>query len=122
MIGFPVKKQEVDDVGEERKESSSSVREFTFLPEITMTQQWKMLDNSINCKVAAVVTELGIKSESRIVHSKVILVVLKALTCYCSSIPLRTLDLVYVCLISMKRLLDIVCCCISSHEKFIDRC
>jgi tRNA (cytosine38-C5)-methyltransferase len=39
-----------------------SLREFSFPPDCTMKQQWKMLGNSLNVRVAAFVAEIGIQS------------------------------------------------------------
>ncbi|KAL7443095.1 hypothetical protein ACHAXH_008619 [Discostella pseudostelligera] len=40
----------------------SSFRKFSFQPECTMKQQWKLLGNSLNVRVAAIVAEIGVQS------------------------------------------------------------
>ncbi len=42
--------------------SDTSFRKFSFPSECTMKQQWKLLGNSLNVRVAALVAEIGIKS------------------------------------------------------------
>lgn len=41
--------------------SDNSFRKFRFPPECTMKQQWKLLGNSLNVRVAAIVAEIGIQ-------------------------------------------------------------
>ena len=54
LMGFPVK-----NIGENISERR--VRQFAFPPDCTTKQQWKMIGNSLNVKVAAKVAEVGIR-------------------------------------------------------------
>ena len=51
-----------DDIVSTVSFSDTSGRKFSFPPECTMKQQWKLLGNSLNVRVAALVAEIGIKS------------------------------------------------------------
>ncbi|KAL7532011.1 hypothetical protein ACHAXR_004370, partial [Thalassiosira sp. AJA248-18] len=42
--------------------AATPFRKFSFPPECTMKQQWKLLGNSLNVRVAACVAEMGIRS------------------------------------------------------------
>jgi len=71
LMGFPVddeeesadndnKKKKCQTAEEEEKEVG--YRKFSFPSEVTMKQQWKLLGNSLNVRVAATVAEMGIES------------------------------------------------------------
>ena len=71
LMGFPVDEQPAvasDDKSYCSKTkllgaaSEESYRKFTFPPEITMKQQWKLLGNSLNVRLAAKVAEIGLKN------------------------------------------------------------
>lgn len=69
LMGFPVMEQSAlicdgscpgnKSIGEQ---GDSSFRKFIFPPECTMKRQWKLLGNSLNVRVAACVSEIGIRS------------------------------------------------------------
>lgn len=63
LMGFPVSEPAV---GEESNKSSSTdgakMRMFSFPQSCAMKQQWKLLGNSLNVRVAATVAEIGISS------------------------------------------------------------
>jgi len=48
----------------------SSFRKFSFPPECTMKQQWKLLGNSLNVRVAAIVAEIGIQCVLNDLHTE----------------------------------------------------
>jgi len=69
LMGFPVddNKESADDDKKKKKkcqeeEEKECHRKFSFPSEITMNQQWKLLGNSLNVRVAAAVAEMGIDS------------------------------------------------------------
>ena len=55
-------KREKGEGGGQKKDNVSTYRKFTFPFECSMKQQWKMLGNSLNVRVAATVAEIGIQS------------------------------------------------------------
>ena len=67
LMGFPVDDNEESDDGDKKKkcqteEEKEGYRKFSFPSEVTMKQQWKLLGNSLNVRVAAAVAEMGIDS------------------------------------------------------------
>ena len=71
LMGFPVDEQPAvasDDesycLKTKRLDAASeeSYRKFTFPPNVTMKQQWKLLGNSLNVRLAAKVAEIAIQS------------------------------------------------------------
>ena len=50
----------------------TSFRRFSFPPECAMKQQWKLLGNSLNVRVAAIVAEIGIQSILNDLHTETI--------------------------------------------------
>lgn len=63
LMGFPVDEQPaVASDDESYVASGESHREFTFPAHVTMKQQWKLLGNSLNVRLAAKVAEIGIQS------------------------------------------------------------
>ena len=61
LLGFPV----AESPASEPEGRTLPFRTFGFPPECTMKQQWKLMGNSINVHVAALVAELGIRSVIR---------------------------------------------------------
>ena len=69
LMGFPVDDIEESDDNDNKKktcqaeeEEKEGYRKFSFPSEVTMKQQWKLLGNSLNVRVAAAVAEMGIDS------------------------------------------------------------
>jgi tRNA (cytosine38-C5)-methyltransferase len=54
LMGFPVRSG-IENTCERK------IRQFAFPPDCTLKQQWKMIGNSLNVKVAAKVAEVGIR-------------------------------------------------------------
>ena len=66
LMGFPVD-DNVESADDKKKNSQTEeeeegYRKFSFPSEVTMKQQWKLLGNSLNVRVAAAVAEMGIDS------------------------------------------------------------
>ena len=64
LMGFPVDEQPAVASDDESYITSGgeSYRKFTFPPHVTVKQQWKLLGNSLNVRLAAKVAEIGIQS------------------------------------------------------------
>lgn len=62
MMGFPVDTCSNGTSANNKQLEDVSIRKFSFPKDCTMRQQWKMLGNSLNVRVAASVAEIGIQS------------------------------------------------------------
>jgi tRNA (cytosine38-C5)-methyltransferase len=71
LMGFPVDTSSYydstsvlnnDTSASDKQLEDTSIRKFSFPTDCTMKQQWKMLGNSLNVRVAASVAEIGIQS------------------------------------------------------------
>ena len=63
LMGFPVDEESADDMKKMKCQTEKEgYRKFSFPAEVTMKQQWKLLGNSLNVRVAAAIAEMGIDS------------------------------------------------------------
>jgi len=61
LMGFPVSEPAVGMSAAGKDLNGESCRRFSFPDTVNVKQQWKLLGNSLNVKVAATVAEIGIK-------------------------------------------------------------
>jgi tRNA (cytosine38-C5)-methyltransferase len=65
LMGFPVSEPAAEVNQSTPSEDDVEIREFSFPSTCTMKQQWKLLGNSLNVRVAATIAEIGIQAMLR---------------------------------------------------------
>jgi tRNA (cytosine38-C5)-methyltransferase len=65
LMGFPVSEPAAEVNQSTPSEDDVEIREFSFPSTCTMKQQWKLLGNSLNVRVAATIAEIGIQAMFR---------------------------------------------------------